>query len=152
MSKTKIDLQNLENFISNGTWNYSYSFKNDSCFVLNDLLSLSKSFTFRDTNNINQIKEKYPRLYTIGKDKLLFGMICYVSKKNSYSYPLVNTVSKDTTTLLVTHYGILGGTYGEDYFIKKITKDTMVISNKTLYNIGSKKISNIYHVYLKNNS
>jgi len=88
-----------------GEWEYKYSYVNDTCFHIDNLGDVPVSCSFKKSN-IEVIKSEYPKLYSFGKDKLLFGLTCSHEKKpfGATTYPLVNTIAKDSSMARVTHY------------------------------------------------
>lgn len=146
----KLNLEIIDEIIL-GEWEYLYSYKEDTCFVIIDLGDLSKIYDFKKTDG-SKIKGNYPNLYQFGNDKLLFGIISKHTIKpfGETSYPLINQISKDSSLVRVTHYLPENGTgKGYSYFIESISNDTLVIFNERRYKIGEKRMTGVRHIYLK---
>ena len=134
-----------------GQWEYEYSYIDDSCFHIDNLGDLSTSYFFKKSN-VGAIKFKYPKLYSFGKDKLLFGLICSHNKNpfGARTYPLVNTIAKDSSIVRITHYVEGNGVgKGYSYFLESVGQEKLVLRNERSYSLGAKRGIGIRHVYMK---
>ena len=136
-----------------GNWHYEYSFYKDSCFPISDLGDLSSKYRF-EKSDTNLIKSEFPKLYSFGRNKLLFGLISTHEDKQGEkkTYPMVNSVGTidNQTCASVTHY-IMGNGVGKSdtYYLESVNSDTLVIRNMRYYDIGNRKLAGVNHVYLK---
>lgn len=151
-----VELQLPINSLKNdllGVWNYRYSYKNDTCFQISQLGDLPRKFEFAISNK-DSMKITYLMLYNFAKEKLLFGLISFHEEKpfGNSSYPLVNTISKDSSLIRITHY-VEGSSLGKgySYFMTSLSKDTLVLKNERNYHVDEKKITGVEHVYTKEN-
>lgn len=146
----KLNVQKLDSLLL-GNWEYQYSFVGDTCFYIANLGDLSVRYSF-EKMDIEEIKSKYPKLYSFGNNKLLFGLICSHDKNpfGETTYPLVDGVAKDSSMVHVTHY-IEGNGVGKgySYFLESINSDTLVLFNERYYDLEEIKITGVRHVYIK---
>lgn len=146
----KLNIKELDNLLL-GKWEYKYSYLHDTCFHLDDLGDLSVSYFFKNAD-IEVMKSKYPKLYSFGEGKPLFGLICSHDKKpfGETTYPLVNTAAKDSSMVRVTHY-VKGNGVGKgySYFLESVDREKLVLRNERSYNLGTRKVTGVRHVYVK---
>lgn len=132
-----------------GSWEYSYSFYKDSCFVLDKPIQLSHTYQFKMMDTLN-MQKKMPWLYKFTKGKLLFGMVSFHESK-SYgvkSYPTSGAqTNKKTGTLHIIHYVGDGPGKGYMYFLHSVDAENMILSDDVYYKTGTKKIAHVKHVY-----
>jgi hypothetical protein len=134
-----------------GRWNYQFSSDGDKRFVIDDLGDLSRFYQFQSTNT-DLIASEYPKFFQFAREKPLFGLESLHDSHHygAVSYPLVLGTNHDSTQVAVGHFepgdGI-GITYS--YFITHISKDTLVLVNERVYELGGRSFSGLGHVYLR---
>lgn len=146
----KLDVIKLDSLLL-GKWEYKYSYVDDTCFHIANLGDLSVSYSF-DKADIEVMKSKYPKLYSFGEDKLLFGLMCSNDKKpfGKITYPIINTVAKDSNMVRITHYVEGNGVgKGYSYFLESVEQENLVLRNERSYSLGMNRVKGVRHVYVK---
>ena len=134
-----------------GEWEYKYSFMNDTCFHIENLGDIPRSFSFEKAS-ITVLKSEYPKLYSFGQGRLLFGLTCSHEKKpfGETTYPIVDTVARDSTMVRVTHYVEGNGVgKGYSYFLESVDQEQLVLRNERQYHVGAKEVTGLRHVYVR---
>lgn len=145
-----IDLIGLDEKLT-GRWTYQVSFHGKAEAVFDDLGDLSEFYTFEATDT-DLIANDYPRFYEFAKDKMLFGLESHHDSQHreTISFPLVIGYHQDSTLLEIGHFergdGI-GMTY--HYFIATLSRDTLILVNERVYEIGEQSVSGVSHVYTR---
>lgn len=135
-------------------WEYNHSFNSDTILKLDILTDLPKKISFLKCKKGDMIKEGNSIL-SMWKKSPLFGIYCVHDKIpfGEISYPIIlENVKKDFSKVKVQHYVVKGMKFGKgyDYYITKITDNSLIIKTGKIYT-DSKKNNVFYnHVYVRN--
>ncbi len=132
-----------------GTWEYRYSFIGDSTFRMNNGNPFpAQKIIFRECDDEIDFKKfaGNDRLTLIRKENILRN-VC--SEKYNGDTLIESTFpfayNMDPGYTIVDH----GYAYKDNYDIRKITKDSLVIWPSEVYKVNGKDITEISHIYIR---
>jgi hypothetical protein len=131
-----------------GTWKYSHS-RNNNLQLLLETNNICPTNKMEFVNmNIQQIKIKYKNVKdNRAKSNILESIILKTFNNNDKIIDeYMPIVEKINTKYELTNYGIK---YKFHFYILKLNKDSLVISNGKIWTVNNVKLYNTEHIYIR---